>query len=408
MRLLEILEARKNPEVNVKINSHDALRAFAEKYGTEDIFATFTFVEKFGVNPSTKYKTPVGLYCYPLSYLIEVMFGDIPFVNDAKYIWIFRNNFDKNTIWTVSEPTSPELERKIKISYKTVVGRPLRAIASSKNIFGSMYLNLQAAIKNEKTKTYDQKISILSYKILKSAGLNGVVDYGTGTIHPYEPTQAVFFNISGLKVLDKILNTERGNRGETKPTKEVADPMYSPENAVWYAIKKLGRRFSKGEPLIATDADASYTYAAKLIKGRFPEGEKAISYNQNMSYKYAKDVIGGRFPEGEKAIATDGEMSYKYAKDVIGGRFPEGEKNLLKNGSGWVFPYIKDVIKGRWPDAEPRLIEYPMLAAMYAKTILKQRWPEAEDSIQNGPAFPGSLHPSENAWAEYAEHFGIE
>lgn len=42
--------------------------------------------------------------------------------------------------------------------------------------------------------------------MMRRIGLIGAIDHGTGTIHPNEPTQALFFNPSSLRVLDVIAN----------------------------------------------------------------------------------------------------------------------------------------------------------------------------------------------------------
>lgn len=66
MRWTEIIgEARSNPEHNVQnraINSIDEI----QKYFSDEYFVTFTSVEKVGINPSTEYETPAGIYAYHL------------------------------------------------------------------------------------------------------------------------------------------------------------------------------------------------------------------------------------------------------------------------------------------------------------------------------------------------------
>ena len=47
----------------------------------ENLAVTFTEIDKVGINPQTKHKTPLGIYLYPLNYVIERKMN-VPFVKD--------------------------------------------------------------------------------------------------------------------------------------------------------------------------------------------------------------------------------------------------------------------------------------------------------------------------------------
>lgn len=58
-----LLELRKNPEKNIYVGAWDYL----EKYKNDpDVYISFTEIDKIGINPKSKYNTPIGIYCYPL------------------------------------------------------------------------------------------------------------------------------------------------------------------------------------------------------------------------------------------------------------------------------------------------------------------------------------------------------
>jgi hypothetical protein len=78
-----------------------------EKYrGNGNIFGSFTAIHKLGVNPQTTYNTPVGIYSYPIDFILDQVkedVFDVPFASGQPYLHIFSVanldkalNFDKN------------------------------------------------------------------------------------------------------------------------------------------------------------------------------------------------------------------------------------------------------------------------------------------------------------------------
>jgi hypothetical protein len=63
-------------------------------------FIQFSSINKLGMNPSSRFKTPMGIYSYPL---IETMFnqlkkGDIPFASGRDYIIVFKPKSGSNIL----------------------------------------------------------------------------------------------------------------------------------------------------------------------------------------------------------------------------------------------------------------------------------------------------------------------
>jgi hypothetical protein len=96
-------ELRKNPELNPHIGAWD----YVDKYkDDDDVYISFTEIDKIGINPRSKYNTPVGIYTYPLKqfyklYLKPALNLDnirnrdtvgqyAPFAGNAKYINFIR------------------------------------------------------------------------------------------------------------------------------------------------------------------------------------------------------------------------------------------------------------------------------------------------------------------------------
>jgi hypothetical protein len=92
----QFLEARKNPELNPKISTYEALK----KYKNDpDIYISFTEIQKIGINPNSSYDSPLGIYTYPLKeiwefYKIQLkqkFKGVLPFAARQPHIWVLRN-----------------------------------------------------------------------------------------------------------------------------------------------------------------------------------------------------------------------------------------------------------------------------------------------------------------------------
>lgn len=67
-----ILEARRNPELNIKPSPGEtAARAKAEFGEDRVIGVTMTHLEKVGINPRSDYNTPIGIYAYPYEWMMS-------------------------------------------------------------------------------------------------------------------------------------------------------------------------------------------------------------------------------------------------------------------------------------------------------------------------------------------------
>lgn len=86
------------------------------------------------------------------------------------------------------------------------------------------------------------------------------------------------------------------------------------ENAYWYSLVVLKRRWPEAEPYIMKDVDWSFLYARDIIKGRWPEAEKIIMVHPARAFWYAREVIKGRWPEGEGRIKTDDFLWKRYCR----------------------------------------------------------------------------------------------
>ena len=60
MRFKEIVEARSNSKLNIKLSTEDELKSIAAQYGTEWMYVRFSSQEKFGIKPDPVFNsTPI-------------------------------------------------------------------------------------------------------------------------------------------------------------------------------------------------------------------------------------------------------------------------------------------------------------------------------------------------------------
>jgi len=85
IRYISIKEKRRNPDQNPHIGAWDYLIEYKDD---PDVYISFTEIDKIGINPLSKYNTPVGVYAYPLKEFIDKYFkgyGESPI--DEKYTY---------------------------------------------------------------------------------------------------------------------------------------------------------------------------------------------------------------------------------------------------------------------------------------------------------------------------------
>ncbi len=212
-----LIEARSNKDKNPRMESWiQELRKLTQTHGTDNIWVRFTNIPKLGHNVNYRYNTPMGIYAYPLKYVLDIN-GNVPFQgHQPRYIHIFKTTSDTN-VWNVNKPITPELVDTIINStqkFIKIAKDPTTPITNSTELWRYMYDYVRRyadpaspnnAFYNINKKFEPSEQSILVRKILKDAGFDGVTDVGgEGIIHGNEPIQVVFFNTGKIKQLDMI------------------------------------------------------------------------------------------------------------------------------------------------------------------------------------------------------------
>ena len=164
----------------------------------ENLAVTFTRIDKVGLNPKNKWKTPLGIYLYPIDYVIEKKM-DVPFAGGEPHI-------------NVCEFTRPEKILHMNPDISKQDGMELL------NVFPKEQVDQASEnIDNYDLRSNYSKLWIVTRTLAKDkptqwninfrkCGIDGFVDHGTGTIHRNEPTQCVVFAANALKLLHSIDN----------------------------------------------------------------------------------------------------------------------------------------------------------------------------------------------------------
>jgi hypothetical protein len=249
-----IEEARRNPHQNPKISGYDFLYALHQKKrpfptGVINHFVSFTKVDKLGINPGSMYDTPLGIYSYPVEYVLKEVprsSGDmtkLPFAGDSPFLNSFslRGNIIDLNKMTNSEAASyynKIVDVLMKnadgiLDWKKVADNVEKIIneSSSKAKFGNIvggrfwYVTMKVADKYYYVR--GATASVAWNSLFRGIGIDGAYDMGTGIIHTSEKTQCVVFNpraIIDVKRSDNKWSTDSIEKG-TKIGNEMKDVL---------------------------------------------------------------------------------------------------------------------------------------------------------------------------------------
>jgi hypothetical protein len=216
-------ERRSNPELNPKLSAFEQLRPFANQ---DDIYITFTALEKVGVNPRSIYNTPIGVYTYPLKevwkeYKIEDAKGirlKLPFVSHQPYIHVLKGKHSKSFIKDIDRDYSlSDFNRDVAVLKEIneeMTNEILRYVepASSSGAYGIAFwlMTKQASSTfRQEFKFRDNNPAVAWTALFRKMGYTGMADKsGKGIIFSSEPIQAVFLVPSEYTVLKTIVNKD--------------------------------------------------------------------------------------------------------------------------------------------------------------------------------------------------------
>ncbi len=257
MRLNDLFEARRNADVNTDGRLNDRMSSafgFLSQFKpiTGDLptyFVTFTELPKVGINPRSKYQTPLGIYTYPI--VPQIVMGhankDLPFAGTENYISVVQSAVSESAILWLDENGSYSdydrdhekllafmqdgygededikgfLQTAAETAYEprdqqSRIWNESRWVASAEAFMrGSNHVRSLEEVTNwlEAGKVIPGVAINWNYVLRKVLGYAAVVDMNTGTIHENEPLQAVFLSMDAIRLVDQRRNQNAANRG---------------------------------------------------------------------------------------------------------------------------------------------------------------------------------------------------
>lgn len=238
MRIQQILEARRYPEINKKISALDALRKYQ---GQDDVFVSFTddvgkqshlsasiksvakggtgfgvvsgppnsSGAKLGINPRTDHGTPLGIYGYPIKHVLDKELR-VEYGRGRPFIWVFRIK-DVSRVLDFSTYTDEDLDRDIeKLSRLnknnsdfTYILNSAKKTATLQTPYFTIWNLTRLLAMSDNRSNYPIKWSAL----LRTIGYDCAIDRtGLKVIHQNEPKQGVFFGRDTIEILELVKN----------------------------------------------------------------------------------------------------------------------------------------------------------------------------------------------------------
>jgi hypothetical protein len=173
----------------------------------ENLVVTFTAIDKVGINPKSTYDTPLGIYFYPLDYVIEKKMN-VEFAGNQPYINVCEFTRPDKILHMTDDVNNQKGLELLNVFPQEEVDVAMQNI-SNNYMLRSNYSELWLV-----TREMAENKPVLWNANLRKCGIDGFLDHGTGTIHGNEPTQGVVFTANSLKrilIIPQTLFTKQGN-----------------------------------------------------------------------------------------------------------------------------------------------------------------------------------------------------
>ena len=206
MKIKDLIEARRNPDQNIKYESGmKELEAIANTISDPENWAiSMTSEPKLGINPQVGISedTPKGIYFYPLNYVLGMIKSrrPLPWGNDYPYIQLFQ--YDRSGEMTEQTKVDPAKLKQALLQYcpEEVIQQAIDDPEYDGTPYWFIYDCLSRLGKSDETNV------IRWNKILRELGFTSVFDPGEGWIAYNEPTQGVVLDPRIIKQHKTIAN----------------------------------------------------------------------------------------------------------------------------------------------------------------------------------------------------------
>lgn len=248
-----ITEKRRNPSLNPRVSP---LEQLSQHYGDPDVFVSFTsgfgqsvkgskVQTKIGINPKSPYYTPLGIYTYPLDYVVDYSkrYHEIsaPFTGSGEweFLYVVRRK-TPNIVETDDQAQEPYRRLVELINADSRVDFTIIAADIDEQFFSTPRKKLWATARQyAKYISKDRKSAAVAWNaIMRKIGVDNFVDRNNeGLIHSSEPTQAVFFASNTFQVLDIVTRVPRSPIDINRVIEQIKNDQfdYSKFNPSWSA-----------------------------------------------------------------------------------------------------------------------------------------------------------------------------
>lgn len=223
MKINDLYEARKNPDLNVKESFYDFLLKYADD---PSMFLHTTDVEKVGINPKTAKKsghdTPAGIFTFQISALKkriemakEQKLSPALFLDyyGGDHAFVLQSN--ESFVDTLKSYTDDDLKKDVKklkeIYDDELVDQSLSIAHTNENYvdspIGKLWGMTKAiAIGGTSELSHQQYPDAMKWNtILRKIGHKSFHDTGHGWIHGYEGAQSLFLTTKAFTVVDHMV-----------------------------------------------------------------------------------------------------------------------------------------------------------------------------------------------------------
>lgn len=223
--------------------------------GDPDVFVSFTsgfgqsvrgskVQSKIGINPKSPYNTPLGIYTYPLDYVVDYSkrYHEIsaPFTGSGEweFLYVVRRK-TPNIVETDDQAQEPYRRLVELINADSRVDFTIIAADIDEQFSTPRKKLWVTARQYAKYISKDRKSAAVAWNaIMRKIGVDNFVDRNNeGLIHSSEPTQAVFFASNTFQVLDIVTRVPRSPIDINRVIKQIENDQfdYSKFNPSWSA-----------------------------------------------------------------------------------------------------------------------------------------------------------------------------
>ncbi len=187
----------------------------------ENLVVTFTAIDKVGINPKSEYDTPLGIYFYPIDYVIEKRMN-VPFAKEQPYLNVCEFTRPEKILHMTFDVNNQKGLDLLNVFAKEEVDLAIERLENNYELrsnYSKLWLVTREMAKKRAISTNDfldvyhggeekTNEAVLWNANLRKCGIDGFVDHKTKTIHENEPTQGVVFTGTALRrilVIPQIL-----------------------------------------------------------------------------------------------------------------------------------------------------------------------------------------------------------